>query len=166
MTEEIFWKLIDASRAARNPQLSDQAQVLERELACLPPAEIVQFDRMFRELHAKAYTWNLWAAAFIIEGGCSDDGFMDFRSGLIGLGRDAYVDAVRDPATLASQPTRGVDFSQEELAYAAANAYRRLTGSDIPDSGVEQPSEPAGEPWDEDRVAEKYPDLASKFGFA
>jgi hypothetical protein len=138
MDDATFWELIDASRAECKPASEDpddaQNVALVRLLSELPPDEIIAFDRVFRRLHAAAYTWDLWAAAFLIEGGCSDDGFKDFRSGLIGLGRKVYEDAVRDPGTLVSQPTRGVDFSNELLLYAASEAYESVAEDELPES--------------------------------
>jgi hypothetical protein len=165
MTEETFWRLIEEAKAERTPALSNQAEILTAKLEALSPAEIVQFDEIFEKLHAQAYRWDLWAAAFIIEGGCSDDGFADFRAGLIGLGKQVYEDAIRDPASLVRQPTKGVDFSDESMLHAAKEAYTSLTGEEMPDHDLQQPEEPIGEPWDEDTVGEKYPELAAKFGF-
>src|SRR4051794_17412386 len=129
MDESTFWKIVEDSKAETTPALSNQPAMLQKRLEALPPREILEFAKIFHALREQAYRWDLWAAAYIIEGGCSDDGFMDFRSGLIGLGRDAYFDALRDPNTLARQPTTGVDFSQERLAYAARRAYQAVTGA-------------------------------------
>lgn len=163
-----FWKLNETSRAACKPASvnpdDQQEAILVALLSELPAKEIVAFDRIFRRLHAAAYTWDLWAAAYIIEGGCSDDGFTDFRSGLIGLGQRAYDDAVRDPGTLVSQPTRGVDFSNEALMYAASEAYESVAGDELPEGEWAQSPEPVGEPWDEESVDERFPELAKKFG--
>ncbi|MBI2394300.1 MAG: DUF4240 domain-containing protein [Deltaproteobacteria bacterium] len=164
MDETTFWALIDGARAEMTPELSNQAEILQTKLEQLPPAEVAEFDRIFTRLHHDAYRWDLWAAAYIIEGGCSDDGFHYFRAGLIGLGRDVYYAAVRDPRTLVSQPSRGVDFSNEEMSYAAASAYEAITGRELPDSGLTHPREPAGERFDEATVDQKYPELAAKFG--
>lgn len=168
MDDATFWELIDASRAECKPASGDpddaQNVVLVRLLSELPPDEIIAFDRVFRRLHAAAYTWDLWAAAFLIEGGCSDDGFKDFRSGLIGLGRKVYEDAVRDPGTLVSQPTRGVDFSNELLMYAASEAYESVAEDELPESEWIQSPQPSGEPWDSATVEHRYPELAGKFG--
>ncbi|MCC6874213.1 MAG: DUF4240 domain-containing protein [Sandaracinaceae bacterium] len=167
MDEAKFWKLVEASRARCKSTSADpsdqQDAILVELLAELPAKEIVEFDRIFRRLHAVAYTWDLWAAAYIIEGGCSDDAFIDFRSGLIGLGRKVYEDAVRDPGTLVSQPARGVNLSNEQMMYAAMEAYENLVGDELPVDELTQPAEPAGEPWDEESVDEKYPALARKF---
>jgi hypothetical protein len=166
MNEETFWKLIEEAKAKTQPELSNQPQLLRKNLEALPPEDIAEFGRIFQTLHSQAYRWDLWAAGYIIEGGCSDDGFRDFRAGLIGLGRGAYYDAIRDPGTLIRQPTRGVDFSQEELLYAADEAYSAVAGRPMPEHHVHDPDEPLGEPWDEASLAEKYPELAKKFGFA
>lgn len=163
-----FWNLIDTARSACDPTSRDeansQAAILERKLEALALHDVVEFDQLFRTLLARAYTWDLWAAAYVIGGGCSDDGFEYFRAGLIGLGRAAYEDAVRDPRTLVRQPAHGVDFENEPLLYAASNAYESISGREIPDSDIRQPSKPLGEMWDEDTVDEKYPELANKFG--
>ena len=107
MDESRFWALIDESRAATTPALSNQPDILQQKLEKLSPEEIKCFDALFRQLWHDAYRDSLWAAAYIIEGGCSDDGFMDFRAGLISLGRDAYYAALQNPETLASQPVPG-----------------------------------------------------------
>jgi hypothetical protein len=165
MNEQVFWMLIDSSRAESQPAQSNQPEILAKKLSALPPDEILEFDKQFRGLHRRAYRWDLWAAAYIIEGGCSDDGFSDFRAGLIGLGREAYEDALRDPATLERQPSRGVDFSQEALLYAASEAYWKATGRPMPESDLEEPDEPVGRKWDVSLVGRIYPGLARKFGF-
>jgi Protein of unknown function (DUF4240) len=165
MNEPTFWQLVEAARAECTPELSNQPEILQKRLEALPPSEIVEFGKIFETLLVKAYRWDLWAAGYIIEGGCSDDGFSDFRAGLIGFGRDVFYDAIRDAGTLIRQPTRGVDFSHEDMLYVARKAYTSVTGTEMPDQNVSRPDEPAGEPWDEESVGEKYPELAKKFGF-
>jgi hypothetical protein len=53
---------------------------------------------------ADSYRSPLWAAAYVINGGCSDDGFENFRSRLITQGRQVYERTVADPDTLADLP--------------------------------------------------------------
>lgn len=165
MDEPTFWALIEAAKSESTPALSNQPALLQKKLESLPALEILAFDRLFTQLHHAAYRWDLWAAAYIIEGGCSDDGFAYFRAGLIGLGRDTYYAALTDPGTLVGQPTRGVDFSNEEMLYAARRAYEAVTGEEMREHGLVHPREPRGERWDEATVGTKYPELAAKFGF-
>ena len=86
MNKEGFWKLIDSSRKKSEGDLEEQVDILRRQLQQLEASEIVQFDKIFRKYWARAYTWDLWGAAYIIGGGCSDDGFLDFRGWLISKG--------------------------------------------------------------------------------
>jgi len=166
MDETAFWALMDASNAESKEQQADQAEILQKKLQTLPAEEIIAFDRTFTTLFFNAYRWDLWAAAYIIEGGCSEDGFMDFRAGLMGLGRETYYAALNDPNSLALQPVTGVDFSNEQLLSAADKAYEAVTGEEqMPEHGLDHPREPVGERWDEVTVAEKYPQLATKFGW-
>jgi Protein of unknown function (DUF4240) len=164
--ESAFWRLVAEARAEMTPALSNQPEILQKKLEALPPSAIVEFDRIFTRLLHDAYRWDLWAAAYIIEGGCSDDGFTDFRAGLIGLGRDVYYAALTDPSTLVRQPTRGVDFSHEEMLYAAKQGYEVVTGEEMPEHDIAHPRDPVGERWTEATLAAKYPELAAKFGFS
>jgi hypothetical protein len=50
---------------------------------------------------ARSYVAQLWAAAFVINGGCSDDGFEYFRGWLITRGREVFERALADPDSLA-----------------------------------------------------------------
>ena len=75
MTETQFWALIEPGKDDRKPQ-----ERLRRELEACKPDEIVSFQEHFDRHFEVAYAWDLWGAAYLIEGGCSDDGFTDFRS--------------------------------------------------------------------------------------
>ena len=44
----------------------------------------------------------MWGAAYVIEDGCSDDCFRDFRNYVISLGRASYSAALRNPDSLAA----------------------------------------------------------------
>jgi hypothetical protein len=130
----------------------------------LPPEDIESFNRHFSTLHAAAYRWDLWAVASIINGGCSDDGFIDFRSWLISRGRKFYEAALADPEAAA----KGVEPEEAEFetfAYAAGEAYERVTGRRLPDSayGGAAGTEPAGTRWREDDLPRLYPKLCKKF---
>src|SRR5262249_33752044 len=105
------------------------------------PDEAAHFRRTFLSYLDRAYRWDLWRAAFLIGGGCSDDSFMDFRSWLISLGRDVYERAISDPDSLPDVVT----------APAVAGAFFEAFGPDLSDdSGFPANSDtPAGEPFDE-----------------
>src|SRR5262245_38314299 len=85
MTKDTFWDLIDKSfRDVGKDQMDGLSARLrrDRQLDCLldrlkmlEPEEIVQFQRCLEECVRDAYRWDLWAVAWIVNGGCSDDGF-------------------------------------------------------------------------------------------
>lgn len=92
MTPEKFWKLIELSRRDFDPNLRDgnmkrQAELLEEALRALPPQELEDYVGLFSKLFFMPYTWEIWAAVYLIEGGCSDDGFDYFRGWLISMGK-------------------------------------------------------------------------------
>jgi len=108
MDEKKFWAMIEQSRSGAvqrglkgDDVLDEQEKVLAAELGKLSPEEIVDFNERFYELHASAYVWKLWGAAYWLGGGCGDDGFTDFRATLISLGEKRFKQAVKDPDSLA-----------------------------------------------------------------
>jgi hypothetical protein len=156
MTRDDFWMLIENANA-------DEA-ALERALAVLEPYEIESFQSHFYELFAEAYRWDLWGAAYIMEGGCSDDGFTDFRYGLIALGRKRFEKALRKPDSLVEVDDM---ISNESFGYAARRAYQRSAGREMPCSAaISHPADPDGNQWDfddEDANRRRLPGLTDKY---
>lgn len=106
MSLERFWGIIAASRSGFDPKRSDgnmdsQVTLLRNALSELSAADVSSFANTFTKLFHDAYRWDLWAAGYIIEGGCGDDGFTDFRYWLISMGRDVYDNAMTDVESLA-----------------------------------------------------------------
>src|SRR4051794_18537043 len=100
MDRTAFWNLIERTRRKSGGVQDLQMDALRQELEALAPAEIVDFQTHFDTGRVEAYTYDLWAAAYIIRGGCSDDGFLDFRTWLIAQGRPVFEAAVADPQSL------------------------------------------------------------------
>ena len=136
------------------------------QLGRLKPAEIIEFDKHFTKCLDDSYRWDLWAVAYIIHGGCSDDSFDYFRCWLIGQGRAYYEAAMETPEKAADNAQPGEPAQCEDLLYAAASAYEAATGHDeMPHRRRERPAEPAGKQWEQDQVGQLYPELAKKFEF-
>jgi hypothetical protein len=171
MDESLFWSIVEDARDASRGDLGRQTELVARRLEQLPAVEIAEFDRIWTELHDRAYTWDLWGAAWILLDGASDDAFDFFRCWLIGQGREVYEGAVHDPdklADLLADFDDEVDGDGEELGYAADEAYEQLTGVVAPDLGIApQTAEPAGTPFDFDddaALAQRFPRLWERFG--
>src|SRR5438552_328287 len=98
MTEDEFW---DHIRASRRVDPEAHAERLTARLAKLPEEEILDFDHLWDVVLARAYRTDLWGAAYLVNGGCSDDLFEYFRRWLVLQGRTTYAAALADPDSLA-----------------------------------------------------------------
>ncbi|MFH0520215.1 DUF4240 domain-containing protein [Streptomyces sp. M41] len=170
MDETEFWELIDGTREAAEGDPEEQADLLLDRLLGLDPDMVLDFARHFEARYNRAYTWDLWAAAWVLLDGASDDAFDFFRCWLIGQGRELYEGAVHEPDSLADlldDFDEEFDGDGEELGYAADEAYEQLTGTVAPDLGIAPaPAEPAGRPVDfenERALAERLPKLWDRF---
>jgi hypothetical protein len=163
MTRDQFWTIVDQVKGAKEPEVA-----IAKLLRKLTPPELLSYQEHFDTLFREAYRWNLWGAAYIMGGGCSDDGFIDFRYGLIAMGREMYESALEDPDSLAQHRIEG-EISNELFGYAATEAYEELTGEeDMPRMAPpKRPPKPSGEEWDfDDRKenARRLPRLWAKYG--
>jgi Protein of unknown function (DUF4240) len=168
MEMEEFWRLIEQSRPAsdldQDAAQQEQAERLLTILTALDAPAILGFRDRWVEYMEQAYRYDLWAVAYIINGGCSDDCFMDFRGWLIAQGRAFYEQALRTPA-------RAADGLEEDYAgfeailSVAERAYEQKTGGEIPTPPLREITSPAGEPWDEADLPRLYPKLCKRFDF-
>ncbi|MCC7542922.1 MAG: DUF4240 domain-containing protein [Deltaproteobacteria bacterium] len=142
------------------------AKRLVEVLAATDIATIVAFDHFVWERMAEAYRWDLWAVAYLMNGGCSDDGFDYFIGWLVGQGRERFTAALRDPERAAEGlGPEQEPFSNEDVLGIGVNAYRRLTGSDqvndfyaVHRRRVRRKL--VGKPFDEETVMAEHPALA------
>jgi hypothetical protein len=147
-----FWQLMRETRADGDDDTARQSGLLEDRVKRLPQPAIEDFRRIRRQLDKRLYTWDVWGAAYVIEDGCSDDCFRDFRAYLISLGPEVYERALRDPDSLAGAV-------QDAETGDWENADDPLSDSDL--SGP-----PSGTPWDDDQAEQligRYPKLAAEF---
>lgn len=171
MNEDKFWELIARSREETDDTRDARFEFVKNNLVSLSESEVVDFARIFDVLACRAYRWDVWGAGYVIGGGCSDDGFMDFRSWLISMGRKVYENALLAPDSLA-QIDLGASNREEvffgDFSYVANCAYKCKTGKELPWNDVESPEEPTGEPWNEnstDELQHLYPKLWAKYGW-
>jgi Protein of unknown function (DUF4240) len=132
MTESDFWTLIDE---ARNKAGNTKAIPvwLEEHLSKQSPSEIMDFGAWLSMFMCRAHDERLWAAAGIVAGGLSNDGFVYFKCWLIAQGKAVYEAAVSNPDSLADLEFQHRDIfgpviSLEMLMYAYAWAYNKKTG--------------------------------------
>ncbi|WP_405583617.1 DUF4240 domain-containing protein [Streptomyces sp. NBC_01190] len=144
MGTDDFWHLVETARS-RMTAAGGFDRALVELLAAGSQREVLGYHERFEELLGALYRWDVWAAAYLIGGGCSDDGFTDFRAGVIAEGRAWYERVAADPDSLAGHPSVAAAAARvggagggggdrvlfsEEVNYAAAQAFERLTGDE------------------------------------
>jgi hypothetical protein len=165
MDQQQFWDVI--AKACRfDPHGADEwGDELEAALARFEPEEIIKWNHLFDHLAAQAYTVDLWGAAYLINGGASDDGFYYFRCWLIGMGREVYEAAIANPDSLADV-VDPKSIAETDIYAAAHQAWMAVTGKSDTDfyPARKEHAELQGEDWDFDDDAEvrrRLPRLAA-----
>jgi hypothetical protein len=179
MNEARFWEIIDNSRARAREMpaaphqdfITRHEQALAETLRQLSAEAIADFNLRFWSVHHQAYRWDLWGYAYWLHGGCGNDGFTDFRSCLISLGKNAFTAALDDPDSLTDLLDRpDMPYMQSEgFQYVAGRVYKEKTGNEAPlaeDDDDDSPSKPVGEKFDfedDEIMEERFPKLVAKY---
>ena len=130
--ESDFWNIIERTKKNSEGDSDYQADLVTEVLKNRPISEIIEFDNIFSELHCKSYRSDWWGVAYLINGGCSDDGFDYFRAWVISRGQKAYYEAWENPETLLkyiNEDNIG-ECEAETLMYSASIAYKDKTDKD------------------------------------
>jgi hypothetical protein len=167
MTQDQFWEIIAKACRSDLHKTEEWDQELQTALMKYEPTKIVEWNNIFDRLTARAYTVDLWGAAYIINGGASDDGFYYFRCWLIGMGRCVYEAAVANPDSLADVVDPSID-AEAEIYAVAHQAWMAVTGTPDTDPYPARNvhAELRGEDWDfdnDEEVHRRLPRLAALY---
>jgi hypothetical protein len=132
LDEDIFWAIIDESLKNSKAQ-EEQEQLLVNKIEKLTPKEIIGFHLRTNKLLYDTYTSEMWCAGYIMNGGCSDDGFEYFRSWIISRGKEVYYIAKEHPDNLISEAKNDEMYDFEGFSYIALQAFENKTGKDLYD---------------------------------
>ncbi len=164
MTLDEFWAVIDRVRVTAPDSPDGKCETLKAELGKLSLPELQSFWTHFSECTIRAYTHELLGAAYIIGGGCGNDGFMDFRDTLVMQGKDFFEAALANPDDLAD-----ADYCEDnENNYPFYQGYAYTAQKLIEAKGGEMPvlqwpKQPSGCRWQEEGLQRLYPKLYAKF---
>ncbi|MEA3490510.1 MAG: DUF4240 domain-containing protein [Campylobacterota bacterium] len=171
MTLDEFWNIIDKAKNTTDPD--EVVEIVTKELANLSDEEIVYYQKHFDTLFERAEKWDLWGAIYLINGGCGDDSFMDFRYSLISMGKEVYNNAIANPDSLADlalnedEDERFDALFNESFGYIAIEVYEEKTGEEIYDYREDiDREEDMGEEWDfddRDECLKRLPRLTDKY---
>ncbi len=132
MTEAEFWAHVAATR---HRDCDAHADRLVERLSKLPAEECLDFHHWWGWMSRRAYRTDLWGAAYLVNGGCSDDGFQYFRWWLVLQGRAVYEAAIADPDSLAETLDGETDVEAE--VGPGLDAWFAATGTERDDSGYD-----------------------------
>lgn len=161
MDETGFWKIVQDAHDASGGDMDRKCELLRQRLASLAAGEAAQFAAFFDAMMERAYHWPLWGAAYVINGGCGDDAFADFRAALISRGRAAFERALADPDSLAGEAFDEEAWFYEGYQYAVTDGVE-AAGGQRPQR--QMPTDPSGAEWQEDQLDALFPKLTGKFG--
>ena len=133
MDEEAFWALVESSLQNADDQ-DEQEHFLIKEIEKLSPKQMIGFRLRTDKLLYDTYNSEMWCAAYLMNGGCSDDGFEYFRNWLISRGKETYCRAKDHPDNLISEVVEGTEYYEfEGFWYVALSAFEKKTGQDLYD---------------------------------
>ena len=141
-----------------------KCELMQAALRAMSTDEAAAFSRHFDEAMNRAYDWGLWGAAYVINGGCSDDSFSDFRASLVSRGSQTFETALADPDSLANSAFNEDAWFYEGFQYAVHEGAEAVVyPQELP--VIALPGEPSGTPWGEDpaKLKARYPRLWQKF---
>ena len=127
-----FWELIQSSYEEANGETDKQMELLINNLAQYSQEDILRFGEIYNIYANESYKEKLWAAAYVMNGGCSDDCFDYFRGWLISRGKEAYLNAMLNPDSIIDLDLLEEEdyFENEEMLSVALRAFNINIGTE------------------------------------
>ncbi len=148
-TLDDFWELVstpDGFKAA---------------LEALDDDALLEAHVEFHQAMTRAFDAVLWSAAELMHRGCTAEQFTAFRAGLIGLGRETFEAALREPDSLADVPhVESVTATGPRHGLPAEVAKAR--GLTV--EKVHGPKKPTRDRVRDDELEIRFPAIAERFG--
>jgi hypothetical protein len=161
MDESCFWDIIEKTKANASSS-AEQIELLIAELELFKATEIAKFHKLLQQKMAELYHWDLWAVAYLAQGGCSDDAFEAFRPWIILQGPAVYQLALKDVTKLSAHVPSGEETQAEGLLFAPAIAYENRAGKPMRPAKTKAPKI-LGKPWEESELPSRYPELYRRY---
>ena len=136
MDEEQFWAIVQTAVDEAGDDEDEYLEVVKRELSKLSLKEMIGFRLRTDKLLYDSYTSEMWCAGYLMNGGCSDDGFEYFRLWVISRGRKVYEAAMANPDNLIDyiDDDAEMDFFEFEMFwYVALEAFEEAVDAELYD---------------------------------
>ena len=136
MDEEQFWAIVQTAVDKAGDDEEAYLEVVKRELSKLSLKEMIGFRLRTDKLLYDSYTSEMWCAGYLMNGGCSDDGFEYFRLWVISRGRKVYEAAMANPDNLIDyiDDDDEMDFFEfESFWYVALEVFEEAVDAELYD---------------------------------
>lgn len=163
MEDTEFWRIVGAAREAAGSDADERPETLRLELERLSLDAIQSFQRIYESQLQRANRWDLWGAAYLMNDGCSDDGFRYFRDWLVSEGRQVFEATLDNPDSLATVEDAEY-YELEPFAYVALDVFEAKGGGELERDFACETTMPAGPEWTEDELPGMFPRLSARFG--
>ncbi|MEM1122019.1 MAG: DUF4240 domain-containing protein, partial [Bacteroidota bacterium] len=133
LDENKFWEIVAKSLKNSNNEDEQRAQLIN-EITKLSPQEMIGFRLRTDKLLYDTYNSEMWCAGYLMNGGCSDDGFEYFRCWVISRGKETFYEAKENPDILITEVVGDkYDYDFECFWYVALDAFKKRTGKELYD---------------------------------
>ena len=122
LTEAVFWELI-ATAKEQATSLPERVVILRESLRRFSAANVKRFQTQLLLRLNELNTSDIWALAYIVRSGCSDDAFDYFRQWIITEGKAAFELAKTSVEQFAETVKISDDPQCEELLSLAPEVY-------------------------------------------
>lgn len=166
MNEQVLWTLIDFSRH-NSKNIHNQSKVLISLLSKYSLKHLLKFENIYWGFMQKSNDADLWAAAYVLNDGCSQLDFLHFRNWLLFQGQIAFKKVLEDPEVLVDyinfddyQPLNFID-----LETSLTHLIQKKIGGMYKIPNFEA-FELSGDLWKTDiEIVDKVPLLCQKMGW-
>lgn len=156
MSEDLFWETI--AHAQSDTEIETSLKLSE-QLVSYSGKAIRDASKLMHSYLVSAYREDVWALAYLLEDGCSDDAFQDFLGWMILRGRSTYQTILDAPDMFDPRHADGAQFAAGGgLQAAFENAYLSRTGKPLILPRAKIPKIE----FEEERAAELLPNISAR----
>lgn len=139
MDKNEFWNIIQDAYRKADWETDQQMKLLTDRLATYSQEEILKFGKIFEIYDRESNQSKLWAAAYVMNGECSEVCFKNFRGWLISRGEEPYLNALKDPDSLVDLdiPYEDDNYENKAMFSVPLLAFNKKIGTDDSDTYYE-----------------------------
>ena len=160
MDEALFWSILRDTWESSS-LAAERTVALGECLRRYNTTAIRKFASLYKRSIKKLNDYRAWDFVYIMEGGCGDDSFMDFKETIVFLGHPELIDLVLERPVEAAEllsTIPNVDL-KEEYGLSSVIDFACLARSGKTIEWAE-PGEPRGKMLDEEEIYAQYPELS------